>query len=581
MRRLRALAALGVALLGGCAGLGGTSPVRTGLEIGGQDVPRVRVFFPAPVTGAGPDQIVRGFLRSGAASDGDYDVARSFLTQEAARAWSPDGEVLVVAAESELVIEQVDEARSILSTPVVARISKEGRYSVAAPGEIATVEIRFARIDGEWRIADLPDDFGRWLTAADLRRLFQPYAVHYVATGRRSLVPDLRWFPLDHLTSRLAQAQLAPVPSDLEGVATTAVPLGARLTADSVSVQGGVATVELSTRPAADQVERQNLWAQFVATLTQDPSVRSVMLQVDGSPIDPPMARAPVADPAEVGFVAATPAERPGVLVRLADRLADFDTASLLTGADPTVPPERTDLPLIPDGWTDVAVAPDGQDVAAVSLDRSTLRRWRLREPIDVAPFAAGLTSPTFDSRDHLWVGSRSTAEGAVLFVISQRDAPARARPNPVRAPWLEGRVVVDVRVSPDGDRVAVLSRGPDSRVGLHVSGVVRGPQDQPVSLAEPVEFGIGLSDLSGLLWLGPTRLATLGTPPGGVRSPVVISLDGTVTVLPETPDAVSLTSSAGERQLIVRLADDTLLVRSGPLWVDAGKASEVFVPGR
>ena len=105
MRRPRlVLLVLVAALLGlsGCAGIGGTSPVQPGLEVGGADAPRVRVFFPGPVNGATPESIIRGFLRSGAASDGDYDTARSFLTPDAAKSWVPDGEILVFSTEADV-----------------------------------------------------------------------------------------------------------------------------------------------------------------------------------------------------------------------------------------------------------------------------------------------------------------------------------------------------------------------------------------------------------------------------------------------------------------------------------------------
>ena len=45
-----------------------------------------------------------------------------------------------------------------------------------------------------------------------MTRLVQPYDVHYVSTSRRALVPDIRWFPVDKLATRLARAQLVAVP---------------------------------------------------------------------------------------------------------------------------------------------------------------------------------------------------------------------------------------------------------------------------------------------------------------------------------------------------------------------------------
>ncbi|HPB72536.1 MAG TPA: hypothetical protein PLX71_06120 [Phycicoccus sp.] len=245
----------------GCAGIGGDGTIHSGLDVGGEDISRVRVSYPGPAAGAGPEQIVRGFVRAGAASDGDYDTARAFLGKNAAKDWSPDGDVVIVSGESDLTIDTAADGSAVLSAPLVATITADGHYVLAAAGSRASVTVTVGQVNGENRITALPTGFGRWVTAADVRRLFQPYAVHYVAVDRRTLVPVLRWFPLDHVTSRLARAQLAPVPADLAGVATTAVVSGTRLSAEAVSVQSGVATVELSQRPPAEQTLRQNLWS--------------------------------------------------------------------------------------------------------------------------------------------------------------------------------------------------------------------------------------------------------------------------------------------------------------------------------
>ena len=95
------------------------------------------------------------------------------------------------------------------------------------------------RVPGATRHGDVLADLGRRAVAhrrdprglrpldladGDVPRLVQPFAVHYVSASRRATVPDVRWFPLDRLATRLARAQLDPVPDHLVGAATTAVP---------------------------------------------------------------------------------------------------------------------------------------------------------------------------------------------------------------------------------------------------------------------------------------------------------------------------------------------------------------------
>ena len=102
---------------------------------------------------------------------------------------------------------------------------------------------------------ELPKGFGRWITSSDVSRLVQPYDLHYVSNSQRALVSDTRWFPVDKLASRLARAQIQPVPAHLEGAAVSAVPSGARLLGDAVSIQSGVAVVKAQA-DAAEGVTR-------------------------------------------------------------------------------------------------------------------------------------------------------------------------------------------------------------------------------------------------------------------------------------------------------------------------------------
>ncbi len=233
-------------VLAGCGGLSRHTAVQNGLDVGSGSAPQVRVLFPGPFPGADREQIVRGFVRAGSASDGAYDRARDFLTDPMAKQWTPDGPVVVIDNEASMSVRITGPGTARLSAVAEGVISAAGHYTTLPPQTRRSVTIGFARIDGEWRIADLPKTFGRWILAEDVPRLLRPYAVHYVADDRQALASDVRWFPLDHLTTRLARAQLTPVPEYLGDAVRTEVPDGARLLADGVPVLDGVATVDLS-----------------------------------------------------------------------------------------------------------------------------------------------------------------------------------------------------------------------------------------------------------------------------------------------------------------------------------------------
>ena len=136
----------------------------------------------------------------------------------------------------------------------------------------------------------MPDNFGTWLSRADLDRLYDPFRIYYVSAGDHRLVPDIRWLPLGTgLATRLARSLLAGVPDYLKGAVRTDIPAGTQLAVDAVTIDSGTAKVDLSaTQLGNDPGQRQNLGAQFLATVTQAPGVERVALQLEGADLQMP-----------------------------------------------------------------------------------------------------------------------------------------------------------------------------------------------------------------------------------------------------------------------------------------------------
>lgn len=575
-----ALACLAAVTLSGCVGLASSTPVQPGEAVAGGQAPPVRVVFPGPVVNASQEQIIRGFLRATAASDGTYDVARSFLTPDAAKRWSPEGDIMVFSTESSLGIRAVDQATNVLTGQLDATITADGRFQTLAPGTSKSVTVKFARIDGQWRIADLPNDFGRWLRSSDVPRLLQPYAVHYVAKDRRVLIPDVRWFPLDHLATRLARAQLGAIPAYLAGAARTDIPAGARLSADSVPVAEGIATVDLTTQAPAQQAIRENILAQIVSTLTQDPSIRGVIVRVAGSTLDLPDVASPVTSASEVGYPPATPVDLPGPYVRQEGVIGAYDVAGSGGKAKPV-----SVFPTIPDEFTSLALSADGREIAGIDADQRGISRWRGQTRYQVPFFGTDVGHPSYDRAGWLWVGGVGVEENAStrLWVVNSAAAPDDPRSSsamPITAEWLAGRRVVEAKVAADTERIAILSvggRGLGPRIDL--AGIIRDDAGRPTALSEPLRIGHTLVSVTGLTWLDDVTLAALARVGSKeTQRPYILRLAGDNHALPEAPGATSITSLGGERSLLVVTNKQQILARAGQQWINRGPASDLLV---
>ena len=580
---LTVLVALVVAGCGG--GLSSAGPVEPGLDVGSGNPPDVRVTFPGPVPGAGQESIVRGFVRAGQASDGAYDNARAFLTAEVSEDWIPDGQVVLLADDDPPSATLLDPATVRITARAAGTVDADGRYTAARPGSTVTATFALATVGGEWRISELPEGFGRWIARSEVSRLVQPYAVHYVATSRRGLVPDVRWFPADKLATRLARAQLAGVPAHLTGTVVTAVPAGARLLGDAVSVDSGVATVNLiSDRLLPGEANRQNLWAQFVGTLTQDSEVARVALTVNGVPVDLSGLDQTAGTLAEVGFTSPPPVSLARPVVRRGDAVTVFDPGTL-GEAEPREPTAAgSSYPQVTQDFTRLALSPDGTELAGVDPGGDGISRWRGSNRYEVPLTGVDVGTPSYDRRGYLWMGA--VGPGGVkaprLWVVDARSDPAdpqRAAAVAVEVPWLEGRRVLEARVAADGDRIAVLSTLPNgSDVHIDLAGVVRGGGGVPQRLADPLRLAASLTRATSVAWTDERSLAVLGVLDGTTLQPAMVSVGGDVRGLNAVPGGVAIASTGGERELWVVTSAGRLFGRTGSQWVDSGPATDLAV---
>ncbi len=574
--------ALACAALTACGGLSTSSTVRPGLEVGSAPENEVKVEANPVAPGSTPVQVVGGFIRAAAASDDQYQVARSFLGLRQASSWRPDTSVVVFTSSDQVEIKATGPDTVTAMVTATARIDGDGRYHELPDNTTMEATFGVGKLDGEWRITQLPDGFGSWLSSADLDRLYDPFRIYFISGVERQLVPDIRWYPLGTgLATRLARALLAGVPAYLNGAVRTAIPAGTRLAVDAVTIDSGTARVDLSTKGlGSDAEQRQNLAAQFYNTVTQAPGVDRVALELEGADLQVPGGSGVIDSLASVGFGARSdPTGRP--LLRTGSTLTAIDKDQLGDPDRRSARQPSDDLPTLQTGWAYPALSAAGNELAAVSGDQQQLSRWRGREQVQVIEPGELLTQPTYDRLGVLWFAGVAGRRTTMWAINTAGDSADTQRPVVVRATWLAGRRIVAQKVSPDGQRMAVVSTDPQGRSPrLQVAGVQREASGVPASLAEPLTLAPSLTLMRDLVWVDDTSLAVLGRKTSKqVMRPWFVPLGGPISAGPELAGAQTITTVNGERGLVATTDEHQVLLRAGNRWQRIGAATDLIVP--
>lgn len=574
-------------VLAGC-GLSADRTVRPGLSIDGPTDGGVAVRPPGPVEGASPEQIISGFLRAGATSGPELAVARSFLTEQAQTAWRPDQQTVVYGSTAPTISRADQQTYRVRLRDLVARIDGDARYATAPPGEALTLEFGLAEVGGQWRISSVPQDFGRALHTVLVGRMYRSYLVHYPVIGWNSLVADLRWIPQDQQSTRLARAQLGPVPRYLAGAAHT--DQGARLSVDAVPIIGGSAQVDLRAAGLSQDVTvRTNLAAQFVATLMQLPGVTDIEMSVEGQVIQLPDVEPPLTSPEQLGFVVRTLPRDATALVLTGGRAVPVPAGRLLRVTADDLSSASTPFPSIGGTWRHLALSADAKEVTGIDPSATEVTRWREDgSRADLPFFADRLVRPRYDGGGVLWVGGRGSGATAAtrVFAINATVDPSdpRSRPAPIPISWLTGRRVRALDISPDGSRIAVVSTASDG-TRVDVAGITRQANGLPTGTSrEPLRIAARLTDVVDVVWTTAQQIAVIGRRESTeARGAFLCDVGGEITALPKVPSAESVTSTSGPRELIVGSANGSSYQRSGQRFVRLSlpKGAIVAVAGR
>ena len=534
----------------GCSSIPTSSPVGH-IEDDSGDAGANNARIPdGPEPGDSPSDIVRGFLRAGAGTGNNFSVARSFLTEGETQKWSPQESVSVLPNGTDLDSLNVgttsDQKSMSLSAPVVGLVDSSGVYNSTKPGTQSTLEFSLRQENGEWRISSAPD--GLLISQADFRTIFLNYSLQFFTSDYSYLVPDSRWFLRSSSTPTVLINELLSGPAPyLSGAVITAIPDGAKLgDSNVVTIENGVAHVALGAQnPAPSDREKGLIRQQIATTLQVIPSISAVELSIGGQTI--PSSLQPRTD---------TSVQVDGPPVVLAD-----DHLSRVSGT--TVAKVENSPNLKSAKASDPAVSLDDSLYVYLADDGEQLMRLK-SDAVDATPILKGtkLVRPSIDRFNTTWTGE---AENKGELTAVGRDGKTFT----VAADFLNGRRLVDIEVSRDGTRVALLSRHKGEPDRVDVVGVPRDKAGNPSGHVSetPIEVGANFDEVKDVSWSGSTNLVALAAEEGETAQPFRIGVTGPAEQLGEVSGGSRIAGGADGRSILVTGSDGALYSYNSNAW--------------
>ncbi len=498
MSLCRALVALGCLVpLAACASLPDSSAPQA---LGSLDHQPTSTAPNPPIAGREPEQLLLDFLQATSDPTNKHQAARQFLSPAANVAWDDAEGTTIVDSQPNTLRESRtgDAATYVIRARKIGELAADGSYR-AADGTLET-KIDMEKLDGEWRIKDLPA--GVIVEQAAFAKSYHRYSLFFPNLAGMAMVPDLRWISVrkDQLAQRLLsllgagpQAALAPAthnpmaaPVALRGPITKA-----NGDPDNVGVGGGGVAVDFSGAPA-DPAARDLMAAQVVLTLSSADVLGPYLINADGKPLEDKFSNGWQRSDVE--------AKSPDVVARNRAGLHAVRDGSLVALTETGITPAPGFF-----GTThtlqSVGLSPDGQLVAAVAKSGRPdpePERTLIIGTYDGQgfPVATGgtFTRPSWPADgSSAWsvvdgdrviraVHDRTTGNVSVQDVDISELLAAAANSNSPRVP------ITELRISPSGARAALIANGK-----VYVAVVV--PQaGGKFSLTSPLPLAIGLS---------------------------------------------------------------------------------------
>ncbi|MEV5171857.1 LpqB family beta-propeller domain-containing protein [Streptomyces flaveolus] len=596
--RAVAYAALGVVLLAGCASMPDSGDLRDVESTPRQDT-GVRVFAMPPADGAGPGEIMQGFLEALTSDDPGYDTARKYLTADAARTWRPEQSTTVLANGPTIETdcrpggrEETNSVTCVLAGSQVATVDAQQAYQPADGTYRKKLHLVKDAKNGQWRIDGLPD--GVVMGKSDFQRNYRSVDKYYFASnasvgesGQPAAVADPVFVrsKVDPMT-QLVRSLLKGPTTWLGPVVRSSFPTGTALQKGASGLapdDQNKLTVPLNLKPSRVAPGKcTEMATQMLFTLRNlAPTLESVELLGTGGDRLCELREERAEDVAWHGS-----SKRPDYLYFLdgKHRMVRMQTGSTGTTSMPVPGP----LGEGGRGLQSVAVSRDEHTAAAVGDEGRTLyvtslaSDGSLGEPLVTSAGTTPdhrLATPSWDARGDLWVADRDPHRPR-LFVLEQ----GADKPEPVAVPDLSGQIK-DARVAADGARIALVVEK-DGKQSLFIGRIQRDDgTGQGISVDGLRSAAPDLEQISAISWAGDSRLLVVGQEQGGVQQMRYVQVDGSTLDGP-APGALTsvkaIAASEDERVPLVAYSEDGVVrLPSGAQWqkVDKDGSAPVY-PG-
>ena len=274
MNRIKALGAvLSVAILvSSCASLPNSSEPQSLKRL---DNPSSQQDS-GPISGREPDLLLRDFYANSANPLKQYAQARNYLTPDANNQWKPGPETVIIdrIGMSRNSTAGADHVSYTVTGTIVGTLGEGGAYSPRNEDYHAVITLE--RRDGEWRIAELPNQ--AIIERTELRNRYIPRDLYFFDPTGNTLVSDRRWMFAGTNTQDTALISLllaGPSPMLAPGVMDE-LPNSAAYTRTNNGVY------ELTGLSSLSEAARRRLAAQLTWTLALAEISEPFSFSIDG-----------------------------------------------------------------------------------------------------------------------------------------------------------------------------------------------------------------------------------------------------------------------------------------------------------